>query len=75
MANDWFDRAFGIWKETRYFFRYHLYNNEIETEDFENDEDYFEEVYAEYLEEEDDKDHESREQCLAIIKELMKAEQ
>ena len=72
MANDWFDRAFGIWKETRYFFRYHLYNNEIEAEDFEDDEDYFEEVYNEYLEEADNKDHESKEQCIAIIKEIIK---
>lgn len=72
LADQWFDRAFGIWEETRYFFRYYLYNNEIEAEDFdlEDDIDYFEEVYNEYLEEEDNKDHESKEECLAIIKEL-----
>jgi hypothetical protein len=73
-AEQWFDRAFGIWEETRYFFRYYLYDNEIEAEDFdlENDIDYFEEVYSEYLEEADNKDHESKEECLTIIKEMIK---
>lgn len=70
IAEQWFDRAFGIWEETRFFFRYYLYNNEIEAEDFEDDEEYFEEIYNDYLEEEDHKEHDSKEECIAIIKEL-----
>ena len=69
-ADQWFDRAFGIWEETKFFFRYYLYNNNIEIDDFEDDDDYFEEVYNDYLEEEDSKSHEGKDECISILKEL-----
>lgn len=70
LADQWFDRAFGIWEETKSYFRYYLFNYDINVEELLEDEDYFEEVYNEYLEEDENKEHDSKEECLAIIKEL-----
>lgn len=71
LADQWFDRAFGIWKETHYFFRYFLYNNDVDVEEILEDEDYFLDVYEEYLEEESEKKHESKEDCISILQEIM----
>lgn len=71
LASQWFDRAFGIWEDTQYYFRYYLYNNDINVEELLKYEDYFEEIYNEYLEESTHKQHESKEECLTIIKDLL----
>lgn len=72
LADQWYDRAFGIWEETKSSFRYYLFNYDRDVEELLKDEDYFEEVYNEYLEEDDRKDHDSKEECIAIIKEMQK---
>lgn len=74
LADRWYDRAFGILEETHDYFRHFLYdyNYEYDIDELAEDEDYFDEVYSEYLENEPKKDHNSKEECLAIIKELSK---
>ncbi len=70
LADQWYDRAFGIWSETYDYFRHYIYNYDIDIDAAAEDEDYFEDVYNEYLEDYKDKDHDTKEECLAIIKEL-----
>ena len=68
LADQWYERAFGIWKDTRSFFSNYLYNYDIDVNDLIEDEDYFEEVYSEYLEDACNKECDSKEECLAIKK-------
>lgn len=70
LADQWFDRAVGIWEETHSYFRYYLYNYNIDIDYSAEDEDYFDEVYEEYLEDEPNKEHDNKEECLSIVKEL-----
>lgn len=70
IADQWYDRAFGIWEQIHSYFRHHIYDYDIDVDSMAEDEDYFEEVYGEYLEEEPNKEHDSKEDCLVIIKEL-----
>jgi len=72
-ADDWYERAFGM---SEYYsnFRYHLSNYEYCLEDMKvliEDEDFFEEVYQEYLGEQYAKHNQSREECLNLLKEIL----
>lgn len=73
LADQWFERAFGS-REWYSHFRYHLYNNDFgidEMKDMIEDEDWFEETYQEYLEENTGKTNQTKEECLALLKELV----
>lgn len=72
LADQWFERAFGMW---RGYFRYHLFNYDYDLDamqDMLNDTDYFEEVYKEYKSENQEKDLQSKEECLKLLKEIIK---
>ncbi len=75
IADQWLDRAFGIWSETYDYFRHYIYDFDYDIEDLAADEDYFEDIYNEYLENYPNKEHDSKEECLAIIKELQETSQ
>lgn len=73
LADQWYDRAFGM---SEYYenFRYYLYNYDCDLDTMKqmlDDADYFEEVYAEYKDEAGTKEIESKESCLAVLKELI----
>lgn len=70
MAQGWYDRAFGIWREVRFHFRYYIYKYDINIDDLTHYEEYFEEVYSEYMDKYPYKEHDSKKECLDIIKEL-----
>jgi len=72
LADKWLDRAFGIWSDTRLFFRYFLYDNDINIKPLLKNKDFFNQLYDDYLNEENNKEHDSKEECLAIIKELQR---
>lgn len=72
MANEWLDRAFGIWGETSCYFRYYLHTNysNADIEEMWENKEFFEEIYSEYLDSESEKAHDSKDECIKIIKEL-----
>lgn len=79
MAEEWFDRAFGIWSETKYFFKYFLHEFDYDIKEhfghYENEEDLLEDIdgyYEEYVENAFGKECESKEECIKIIKESLK---
>ena len=79
LANDWFERAWGVWKDTRYYFKYHLYNYDLleDTEELRallENEKYFEEVYDRYKGEGEGKELDSKENCLKLLRELLEKE-
>lgn len=54
IADDWYERAFGIWKDTQAYFRYFLYENKWGIDDMIlllEDEEFFENTYQSYLDE------------------------
>jgi len=72
-ADRWYERAFGT---SEYYsnFRYHLFNNDFSLEDMADmleDEDFFEDTYQSYLGENEGKTNQSKEACLALLKELV----
>ena len=70
IADSWFERAFGMWKG---YFKYHLFNYDYSLDsmkDMIEDTELFEEVYADYKAE-NDKDIESKEDCLKLLKEIV----
>ena len=73
LAGQWYERAYGM-SEFYYFFHYFLYNYDYDLESMsemlENDE-YFNEVYDEYLEEAYGKDVQSKEECVQLLKEIV----
>ncbi len=70
LACEWYDRAFYELKETYLSFRYYVYYMDLCIEDLLEYEDFFERVYSEYLEDDKNKSHDSKEECLAMLKEM-----
>lgn len=72
-AEQWYDRAFGIWKETRRYFRYFLFEEGYCIDDqivlLDNEEE-FEEAYQQYVDryEWEGKELDSKEECISIMK-------
>lgn len=74
IADNWYDRAFGIWVQTRAYFRAFLFDEEYDLaalKDMDIDEDCFNEAYEEYVELNTELEHDSKEECIKIVKELI----
>ena len=72
-ADEWYERAFGM---SGYYsnFRYHLFNNDFSLEDMKDmieDEDWFEDTYQDYLAENSHMTNETKDICLATLKEIV----
>ncbi|HVJ49387.1 hypothetical protein [Desulfitobacterium sp.] len=72
-ADRWYERAFG---SSDYYtnFRYYLFNNGLSLEDMADmldDEDYFEDVYQSYIDENEGKTNQSKDDCLALVKKIL----
>lgn len=72
-ADKWFNRAFG---SSDYYsnFRYHLFNYDYTISDMQDmldDEEFFEEVYSDYVAETPSKTNETKEACLSLLKNLI----
>lgn len=69
LADHWYQRAFGM-SEFYYYFLYFLfdYHYELLINLILEDEEYFEEVYEVYTEQAWNKDFQSREECLKLLK-------
>ena len=72
-ADKWFERAFG---SCEYYsnFRYFLYDYDYPLEDMSfmlEEEEYFEDAYQNYIDENYGKTNQSREECLALLKEIV----
>lgn len=76
MADEWYERAFGMSTEFYAFFRYHCYNYEYHVDDLIEsleDEDFFDELYEEYVNENSWNRSitlQSKEECRKVIEEL-----
>ncbi|UYO64381.1 hypothetical protein LNN31_08155 [Acetobacterium wieringae] len=77
LADQWYQRAHGM-SEFYYYFHFFLFNydymNLVMMSELLVDEDYFEAVYEEYTEQAWGQDVQSREECLELLKELVKAD-
>ncbi|KJR47384.1 hypothetical protein UF75_2228 [Desulfosporosinus sp. I2] len=73
LASEWYERAFGMSEHYTNFIHY-LYNHDYTLEDIADmleDEDYFEDVYERYIDENEGKTNQTREECINVIKELI----
>lgn len=76
MADEWYERAFGMSTEFYAFFRYHCYNYEYHIDDLIEsleDEDLFDEFYQEYVDENSWNKSltlQSKEECRKVIEEM-----
>lgn len=73
LAGQWYERAFGMSNEYSNF-RYFLYNFDYDLEamaEMIEDDDYFDEVYQEYLEENSHMTNQKKEECLETLKEIL----
>lgn len=73
IADQWYQRAFGM---SEYYsnFRYHLFNYDYCLDDIQEmieDQDFFNQVYDEYLGECYAKENQSKEECLEVLKEII----
>lgn len=72
-ADRWYERAFG---SSEYYsnFRYYLFNNGFSLEDMADlldDEDIFEDAYQSYIDENEGKTNQSKDDCLALVKKIL----
>lgn len=75
-ADQWYDRAFGIWTVENYYFRTYLFlnNHRYSIEDMVNSikgTDFFDDMYEEYLTEGTGQQCESKEDCLKVLREVV----
>ena len=71
-AERWYERSFGM-REYEAYFIYHLYNTDFTLADMEallEDEEYFEEIYQYYLDDNEGKATQTKEECKKLVKEL-----
>ncbi|WP_298203108.1 hypothetical protein [Desulfosporosinus sp.] len=72
-ASDWYERAFGMSEYYSNFIHY-LYNYNYTQDDMTDmleDEEYFDDVYESYIDENERKTNQTKEECMNVIKELI----